>query len=223
MGIYRISDLNIEIHTASPTVSESIKRYEVDFNGKPNVSLTVSDDRMLELMEEHEGITADRLETAYIATLYSWALFDFNGFPIRAYAVENDGECTLFTAPYEDELDLRAYIPVEKIFEYDYPGIRMEGDEYYVFDTPFGFDGALSKTGHKLKLKSIVFVDSERFDSLRLLEAVDFVPMFMRAVANNIRQERTKHTLFVLERVMHRVKFYGVHDLKDFDFIIERV
>ena len=47
--------------------------------------------------------------------------------------------------------------------------------------------------------------------------------MFMRAVALNIRQERTKHTLFILERVMHRVKFYGTGDISSIDFILDRV
>ena len=75
----------------------------------------------------------------------------------------------------------------------------------------------------KLKLKSIVFVDSKRFDSLRAIEAKDFVPLFMHAVSQNVRQERTKHTLFILERVMHRVKFFGVGDVNDMDFILERV
>ena len=75
----------------------------------------------------------------------------------------------------------------------------------------------------KLKLSSIVFVDRDRFDSLRKIEAKDFVPMFMRAVSLNVRQERTKHTLFILERVMHRVDFYGVRDLNDLEFILERV
>ncbi|MBQ4238656.1 MAG: hypothetical protein II698_05045, partial [Ruminococcus sp.] len=100
---------------------------------------------------------------------------------------------------------------------------RMQDDDYFVFDTPFGDYGKLSVTGKKLKLKSIVFVDRDRFDSLREIEAKDFVPLFMRAVSQNVRQERTKHTLFILERVMHRVKFFGVGDVNDFDFIIERV
>ena len=106
---------------------------------------------------------------------------------------------------------------------YRYPGIRMQDDDYFVFDTPFGDYGDWSITGKKLKLKSIVFVDRQRFDSLRSIEPKDFVPLFMRAVSQNVRQERTKHTLFILERVMHRVKFFGVGDIGDLDFILERV
>jgi hypothetical protein len=226
MSIYRISDLNIEIVTGSPSVAESIGRYKVDYDEKPNVTLAMNDDRLLELMEENEGVTADVVESTYIATLYCWALFDFNGFPIRATAVETeDGECVLFAAPYEEGFDPAILLPEDKVFAYHYPGIRMEGDDYYVFDTPFGPLGNRSKVGKKLRLRSIVFVDSKRFDSLRRLESKDFVPMFMRAVALNIRHERTKHTLFVLERVMRRVQFYGVRSVTpyDVDFILERV
>ena len=158
-----------------------------------------------------------------MATQYCWALFDYNGFPIRATAVEQDGKAILFAAPYDSSVDFLTMIPKDKVFTYNYPGVRMQDDLYYCFDTPFGLNGKYAKTGHKLPLSAIVFVDSERFDSLRVLEAKDFVPMFMRAVALNVRHERTKHTLFVLERVMHRVKFYGVRDLSDVDFILERV
>ena len=223
MSIYRISDLNIEILPKYPTMTENIRRYKVDYYEKPNVTLALSDDRMIELMEENEGITADIVESTYLATLYCWSLFDFNGFPIRATAVEKDGECILFAAPYDEDHDPTAYIPEKSAFTYNYPGVRMEGDDYYVFDTPFGLLGDKSKPGYKLRLKAIVFADVDKFDSMRRLEAKDFVPMFMRAVARNIRHERTKHTLFVLERVMHRVEFYGVRDFSDFRFILDRV
>lgn len=223
MALYRISDLNIEIKTNSPTLAENIRRYEANYSADPNITLEMSDDRLIEMMEEYEGMTADMVESLYMATLYSWAIFDFNGFPIRAVGVENDGECTLFAAPDDSSVDLNLMIPRDKAFVYDYPGIRMQDDDYYVFDTPFGDHGGESTTGKKLRLKSIVFVDCMRFDSLRAIEAKDFVPLFMHAVSRNVRQERTKHTLFILERVMHRVKFFGVGDVNDFDFILERV
>ena len=223
MGIYRISDLNIEINTNSKTVAEAIEPYEVHYNESPNLTLALNDDRLIELMEENEGYTADIIETAFMATQYCWALFDFNGFPIRATAVEQDGKAVLFAAPFDEKVDFMTMLPQEKVFTYNYPGVRMQDDLYYCFDTPFGIKGKYAKPGHKLPLSTIVFVDSERFDSMRLLEAKDFVPMFMRAVALNVRHERTKHTLFVLERVMHRVKFFGVRDLNDVDFILERV
>lgn len=223
MALYRISDLNVAVKTKSPTLAENIRRYEVTYEAQPNITLEISDDLLIELMEENEGVTADIIESTYMATLYCWALFDYNGFPIRAVGVENDGACTLFAAPEDESVDLASFIPEDKAFVYYYPGVRMEDEDYFVFDTPFGLNGGRSKTGRKLPLKSIVFVDSKRFDSLREIQAKDFVPLFMRAVAKNIRQERTKHTLFVLERVMHRVKFYGTRDVNDLDFILERV
>ena len=219
MGIYRISDLNVEINTNSATVAEAIKPYKVQYKETPNLTLSLTDDRLIELMEENEGYTADIIETAFMATQYSWALFDFNGFPIRATAVEQDGRAILFAAPFDDTIDFFTMLPQKKVFTYNYPGVRMQDD----FDTPFGLKGKYAKTGHKLPLSSIVFVDSNRFDSLRKLDAKDFVPMFMRAVALNVRHERTKHTLFILERVMHRVNFFGVRNVNDISFILERV
>ena len=223
MALYRISDLNVDIKTNSASLADNIIPYEVTYKADPNITLEMSDDRLLEMMEEYEGMTADAVESLYLATLYSWALFDFNGFPIRAVGVESDGECVLFAAPDDDSANLIGLIPRDKAFVYRYPGIRMQDDDYYVFDTPFGVYGNMSVPGKKLKLRSIVFVDSHRFDSLRSIEAKDFVPLFMHAVSQNVRQERTKHTLFILERVMHRVKFFGVSDIRDFDFILERV
>lgn len=221
--LYRISDLNIEIKTKSPTLADNIVPYAVTYEAEPNITLEMSDDRLIEMMEEYEGMTADKVESLYMATLYSWAIFDFNGFPIRAVGVEYDGECVLFAAPDDRSIDLTTMIPRGKAFVYNYPGIRMQDDDYYVFDTPFGDLGGEAVQDKKLKLRSIVFVDRERFDSLREIDAKDFVPLFMHAVSQNVRQERTKHTLFILERVMHRVNFYGVGDVNDIDFILERV
>lgn len=223
MALYRISDLNIEIKTNSPTLADNIVPYAVTYEADPNITLEMSDDRLIEMMEEYEGMTADKVESLYMATLYSWAIFDFNGFPIRAVGVESDGECVLFAAPDDRSIDLSTMIPRGKAFVYHYPGIRMQDDDYYVFGTPFGDFGGESLPEKKLKLRSIVFVDSDRFDSLRSIESKDFVPLFMHAVSQNVRQERTKHTLFILERVMHRVSFYGVGDVNDIDFILERV
>ena len=223
MALYRISDLNVEIKTNSSTLANNITRYEVTYQAAPNITLEMSDDRLLEMMEEYEGVPADTVEGIYMATLFSWALFDFNGFPMRAVGVESDGECVLFAAPDDSSVDLIGRLPRDKTFVYLYPGIRMQDEDYYVFDTPFGSRGHLSVPGKKLRLRSIVFVDSQRFDSLRAIEAKDFVPLFMHAVSQNCRQERTKHTLFILERVMHRVKFFGVGDVNDPEFILERV
>jgi len=225
MSIYRISDLNIEIITHSPMLAENIKRYAVEYQEQPNITLAISDDVLLELMEENEGVTAELVEATYISTLYCWSLFDFNGFPIRATAVEHEGRCVLFAAPFIEDFDPVNDLKIDGVFTYNYPGIRIEGDDFYVFDTPFGINGKYSKTGKKLKLEAIVFIDPSRFDSLKRLEAKDFVPMFMRAVAMNIRHERTKHTLFILEKVMHKVQFYGIKEVSplDVDFILDRV
>ena len=67
MALYRISDLNVEIKTNSPSLAESIRRYEVTYQAEPNVMLEMSDDRLLEMMEEYEGMTADAVESLYMA------------------------------------------------------------------------------------------------------------------------------------------------------------
>ena len=43
MALYRISDLNVEIKTNSPSLAESIPRYEVDYQAAPNITLEMSD------------------------------------------------------------------------------------------------------------------------------------------------------------------------------------
>ena len=223
MPNYRICDLNVDIVTNSPTVAKNIERYRTDYEAEPNISLFITDDLLLELMEENEGATADQIETMHLATLFCWDIFDFNGFPIRAVAVEYEDRAVLFAAPYDDSVDLKQLLPEKLVFDYDYPMVRIENDKYFVHDTPFGFDGGLSKHPRKLELSSIVFVDTHEFSSLKRLESKDFVRMFMRAVALNVRHERTKHTLFILEKLMHKAQFYGVSDVTDIRFILEHV
>lgn len=221
MGQYRISDLNIEIKTNSSTLKNNLAPYRTSFDYKPNLTLSMSDDILLQYMEEYDGYSADIVECEYLSTEFARALFDFNGFPIKSTAVEYEGNAVLFSAPF-DENNILSSLPSKIIYSVDCPAIRLIQSVFYAYDTPFGLHGDLSKP-NKLPVKSIVFVDSERFNSLKRLDTKDMVSMFMRAVYHSIRSERTKHTLYMLEKVMHVVDFYGVGDIKDVKFILDRV
>ncbi|MDO4748082.1 MAG: hypothetical protein Q4A12_02780 [Eubacteriales bacterium] len=221
MGQYRISDLNIEVDTNSKTLIRNLAPYEVEFDYKPNLSLSITDDILLQLMDEYEGYTSDIIECEYISTEFARALFDFNGFPMKATAVEHDGSAVIFASPFTD-VDVNMYLPSDKIFAYNDVAVRLISSLFYAYGTPFGLKGDLS-TEKKLPIKSIVYVDNERFDSLKRLDTKDMVSMFIRSVMLAIRSERTKHTLFMLEKLMKVVDFYGVSDLNDIDFILEKV
>ncbi len=221
MGQYRISELNFEIETNSSTLLKNLARYEVSFDYKPNLTMSITDDILLQLMEEYEGYSRDIIECEYLSTEYARSMFDFNGFPIRATAVEHEGQAVLFASPFEEK---RVYdeLPQDKVFAVDVPGVRLISQVFYAYGTPFGLDGDKSKD-IKVPVKSIVFVDSTRFDSLKKLDTKDMVSMFIRAVMLSIRSERTKHTLYMLEKLMKVVDIYGVGDLKDVDFILDKV
>ncbi len=221
MGQYRISELNIEIETNSKTLNKNLKPYETSFEYKPNLVLSMSDDLLLQYMEEYEGYTADEVECEYMATEYARALFDFNGISLYSTAVEYDGYAVLFSSPFQKN-DLYSQLPSDSVFVVNTPAIRLISTEFYVYDTPFGNHGDKARPA-RLPLKSIVFVDKERFNSLKRLDTLDMVSMFMRAVMHNIHGERTKHTLYMLEKVMKKVDFYGVGDLSDVDFILDHV
>lgn len=221
MGRYRISELGIEVNTNSKMLLKNLEAYSASFDYKPNLTLDITDDILLQLMDEYEGYSADVIECEYMTTEFARALFDFNGFPIKAAAVEHDGCAVLFSAPFE-EANLAGMFPLDKLFTADAPAIRLIRDVFYAYGTPFGLYGDKSRDV-KLPVKSIVFVDKERFNSLKRLDTKDMVLMFMRAVYHSIRSERTKHTLYMLEKVMHKVKFFGVGDLSDVPFILDRV
>lgn len=221
MGQYRISELNIEVNTNSQTLNKNLEPYATSFEYKPNLVLTMSDDLLLQYMDEYEGYSADVVECEYLSTEFARALFDFNGFPLKSTAVAYDGCAVLFSAPFEENNVLER-LPKKLTFAVDCPAVRLIKSVFYAYDTPFGLNGDKSQP-NKLPVKSIVFVDSERFDSLKKLDTKDMVSMFMRAVYHCIRSERTKHTLYMLEKVMHVVDIYGVGDINDVKFILDRV
>ena len=134
MPNYRICDLNVDIVANYPTMQKNIERYRTDYEAEPNVSLFMTDDLLLELMEENEGYTADMVETMHLSTLFCWDIFDFNGFPIRAVAVEYENKAVLFAAPFDESVDLKAQLPQKIVFDYDYPMVRIENDKYYVME-----------------------------------------------------------------------------------------
>ncbi|MBQ2971717.1 MAG: hypothetical protein IJE16_04115 [Ruminococcus sp.] len=221
MGQYRIAELNLEIETNSKTLQNNLKVYETSFDYMPNLSLSISDDILLQLLNECEGYSADVVECEYHSTEFARSMFDYNGFPIKATAVEYENSAVLFSAPFE-ETRVFDFIPAKRIFAVDCPAIRLINSVFYAYGTPFGQFGEMSRD-IKLPVKSIVFVDNERFNSLKTLDTKDMVSMFMRAVHLSMHSERMKHTLYMLEKVSKCVKFYGVSDLSDVDFILERV
>lgn len=221
MGQYRISELNIEVTTNSKTLQKSLKPYETSFDYKPNLSLSMSDDILLQYLEEYDGYTADEVECEYLTTEYARALFDFNGISMKSTGVEYDGCATLFASPFEEK-EVYTSLPDDKVFVINTPAIRLIGTDFFVYDTPFGMHGDKVKTA-RLPLKSIVFVDNKHFDSLKRLDTLDMVSMFIRAVMQSIHGERTKHTLYMLEKIMKKVDFYGVGNLSDVEFILEHV
>ncbi|MBQ4128408.1 MAG: hypothetical protein IJD68_01390 [Ruminococcus sp.] len=221
MGQYRIAELNLEILTNSKTLLKHLKPYETSFEYKPNLTLSISDDMLLQFMEEYEGFTADVIECIYLSTEFMRALFDFNGISVFSTAVEYDGSAVLFAAPFSEE-NVADKLPDDKVLAVDYPAIRLISDTFYAYGTPFGMMGDKAKDV-KLPIKSIVYVDNERFDSLKTLDTKDMVSCFVRSVMMSIKSERTKHSLFMLEKMMRKVKFYGVGDLSDVDFILEKV
>lgn len=221
MGQYRISDLNIEVQTNSKTLQKNLQQYETSFDYKPNLVLSMSDDILLQYMEEYDGYTADEVECEYLTTEYARSLFDFNGISMLGVGVEQDNSAVIFASPFQ-QIDVNAYLPQDKVFVVNVPAIRLISKDFFVYDTPFGMHGDKSKHS-RLPLKSIVFVDSDRFDSLKRLNTLDMVSMFMRAVMHSIHGERTKHTLYMLEKIMKKVDFYGVANLYDAKFILERV
>lgn len=221
MGQYRISELGLEIKTNSQTLLKNLEPFATTFDYKPNLTLSITEDILLQLMDEYEGYSADIIECEYMTTEFARALFDFNGFPIKAAAVECGDCAVLLAAPFEDT-DVASALPSDKLFTVDAPAIRLISEVFYAYGTPFGVYGDKARD-IKLPVRSIVFVDKQRFGELKRIDSKEMVTMFLRAVYHSMRSERTKHTLFMLEKVMRRVNFYGVGDLSDVESILKEV
>ena len=221
MKQYRISELNLEIETNSQTLSKNLTPFETQFDYKPNLSLSISEDLLAEYAEEYGDYTLDEIENIYLSTEFARSLFDFNGFAMQCTAVEHNDAAILFASPVEN-VNPYEQLPHDKVFCVDYPAVRLIGKVFFAYDTPFGLNGDKAKA-KKLPIKSIVFVDSERFSNVGKMDTKDMVYLFIRAVTASLHSDRTKHTLFMLEKLMHVVDFYGVSDLSDIDTILDTV
>ena len=221
MGQYRISELGLEINTKSQTLLKNLEPFATTFDYKPNLTLSITEDILLQFMDEYDGYSADIIECEYMTTEFARALFDFNGFPIKATAVDC-GDCAVLVAAPFEKTDVASLVPSDKLFTVDAPAIRLISEVFYAYGTPFGVYGDKARD-IKLPVKSIVFVDKKRFGELELIDSKEMVNMFLRAVYLSMRSERTKHTLFMLEKVMRKVKIYGVGELVDVDAILKKV
>jgi len=78
----------------------------------------------------------------------------------------------------------------------------------------------IKKTNERIETDKVIV---SCLEPLLCLDTLDMVSMFMRAVMHSIHGERTKHTLYMLEKIMKKVDFYGVANLYDVNFILEHV
>lgn len=155
----------------------------------------------------------------YIETgfAFSRALLDYNGFCLHSSAVALDNKAVLFSAPCGTGKSThtglwRKYFGEDKaiIINDDKPAIRLMGDTFYVYGTPWSGKSDLN-TNVKVPLQAIVFLEQapeNRIERLNNKEAVRWLYYQSLRPTGPRSEEKTSNLLNLLDKIVCQIPIY---------------
>lgn len=170
-----------------------------------------------EPLKKYPLLKFDDYEYINTGFAFSRALLDYNGFCLHSSAVALDNKAVLFSAPCGTGKSThtglwRKYFGEDKaiIINDDKPAIRLMGDTFYVYGTPWSGKSDLN-TNVKVPLQTIVFLEQasenciERMsnkDAVRWLYYQSLRPTGPRS------EEKTSNLLNLLDKIVCQIPIY---------------
>jgi hypothetical protein len=213
MGKLKVADVNIDVNYRYETMIKQCEAYKADFD-KSNISIDISDEELLEYQKDAPHLTLNDLEYVYTGAAFYEAFLYFNGFLLHSSGICKDGYAYLFSADpgtgKSTHTSLwRKYFGDDdvKIINDDKPAIRLEGDEIYVYGTPWS-----GKTDQNInmrnKLGAIVFLERSEDNWVKEITPQEAIPLIMMQTIRPRNPERMGKLLDLLDKVLSNTKLY---------------
>jgi hypothetical protein len=209
----RVADVNIDINYRYETMIKQCEAYKADFD-KSNIKIDISDEELLNYQKDAPHLTLNDFEYIYTGAAFYEAFLYFNGFLLHSSGICKDGYAYLFSADpgtgKSTHTSLwRKYFGDDdvKIINDDKPAIRLEGDEIYVYGTPWS-----GKTDQNInmrnKLGAIVFLERSEDNWVKEITPQEAIPLIMMQTIRPRNPERMGKLLDLLDKVLSNTKLY---------------
>lgn len=212
---YKIADLVVSVEYAGEVLQSRMKAYRIFPPEQADITISTDRDKMKTALIKHPHLSSDEWE--YIQTGYNFAcsLPDFDGFCLHASAVAFDGRAVLFSGPSGTGKSTHTnlwqqYFGSDRavIINDDKPVLRLEGDGFYVYGTPWSGKSILNMN-IRVPLAAIVFLKQAGENRIRRLDNREAVQLLIyqsqHPGSDRLRMERL---LTLQDTLLQRIPVY---------------
>lgn len=213
MAIYRIADLNVEINPKFEISRKRLEPYAVLSGGsekspKVDISISVSDDEILERTKLGDGLNEKAAEDALILTKFCNAVLDgFDGFFFHSSCLELDGEAYIFSAvsgtgkSTHTALWRKHFGNRVTMINDDKPIIRKRGGKFYAYGTPWMGKADIG-TNTKAPIKAVYILQRAEKNSAIRVAPSQVMKQLFEATVIDVERSRMEKLLELLNEFL---------------------
>lgn len=208
---YRFADIPFTIEMHTPFLEKQCQNYEALQEG---IFISVTEEEI-----ERENVFAEPFPKGYLESLaiyrkISEAALAYDTFLFHCSAIAVDGEAYLFTAPSGTGKSThtrlwREYFGTRAVMiNDDKPLIRMEGDAFYVYGTPWDGKHRLS-TNQRAPIRAICILERGEVNRAERISPAEAYPSLYRQIYRPQKErEKMLKTLNLLRAVTEHLPLY---------------
>ncbi len=210
---YKIADLKVLVEHSSSVLQKNARKYLNDFLGEPDISVSISDERINAALEYNKSFDKDYAEYFLTGSDFYKKLIKFNGFMIHASCVSVDGNGYIFSADsgvgksthtslWKEYLGDRA-----TIINDDKPAVRNIDGKFFVYGTPWSGKEDIS-CNIKSKVAALVFLERDTVCSIKRLAPSESVSRIMPQMSRYLSKDSMDIQLGLLDEFLSDVPSY---------------
>ena len=139
---YLIAGLKCEMDVRFDMLRERSRKYLYPFSGKPDISLSASDEKIEILRKRYKNLNDAQREYMITSTYFYSALLDFGGYMLHSSAASYNGKAYLFTADSGTGKSTHTrlwmqYLDGVEMINDDKPAVKIVDGRFCAIGTPW--------------------------------------------------------------------------------------
>lgn len=214
MDKYKIAGLSVLMNPMFETLKMRSEKYLFDFEGKEDICAMISKEEMEKKQAQNPNLSLDDCEYLWTGADFYEKLLKFQGMFLHASAVSLAGKAYLFAAPCGVGKSTHTalwqeYFGEERaiIINDDKPAIRLIGEQFHVFGTPFS--GKDNKNENiSAPLKAICFLEQAKENSIRKMSAVEALMQIFNQTIRPVEADKMEQLIFLVDKLLKHIPVY---------------
>ena len=207
-SIYSIAGLNVEMESSGDILRKQGARYRSTEDNPADITIRLSEERIKRFGDKYPHLNQHEREYLLTGAEFYGSLMEYNGFGLHASAIAMDNRAVLFSAPCNTGKSTHArlwqqYFGANRvvIINDDKPVLRLKGDSFQVYGTPWSGKTDLS-ANIQVPLQAVVFLEQAQDNDIKRLDHKEAVKMLIYQSLRPNNDALKMHQLLVLLDVL---------------------